>query len=109
MLKQKQLELQLQETKMAQQLALVAEEKESSLAERQFLLAETLQQQKKCELLTQQEVELRGQLAMYSEKFEEFQQTLTKSNHVFSSFKKDTDRVRVTCKHEGCEWGIMWE
>ena len=78
---------------MAQQLVAVAEEKESSLAERQYLLAETIQQQKKCELLTNQEIELRGQLVMYSDKFEEFQETLTKSNQVFSTFKKDTDRV----------------
>ena len=78
---------------MAQQMVAVVQEKETGLAERQYLLAETVQQQKKCELLTHQELELRGQLAMYSDKFEEFQQTLTKSNHVFSTFKKDTDRV----------------
>lgn len=80
---------------MAQQMVAAAEEKENSLAERQYLLAETLQQQKKCEMLTQQETELREQLSLYSEKFEEFQQTLTKSNQVFTTFKKDTDRVGV--------------
>lgn len=98
-MKHKQLELQLCEAKMAQQMVAAAEEKENSLAERQYLLAETLEQQKRCEMLTQQETELRSQLSMYSDKFEEFQQTLTRSNQVFSTFKKDTDRVGVT---SGC-------
>ena len=95
MLKHKQLELQLCEAKLAQQTVAAAEEKENSLAERQYLLAETLEQQKRCEMLTQQEADLRGQLSLYSDKFEEFQQTLTKSNQVFSSFKKEMDKVRV--------------
>ena len=34
------------------------------------------------------------QLAMYSEKFEEFQQALSKSNEVFGTFKKEMDKVR---------------
>ena len=80
---------------MAQQVVAAAEEKENSLAERQYLLAEAVQQQKRCEVLTQQETELRGQLSLYSDKFEEFQQTLTHSNQVFSTFKKDTDKVGV--------------
>lgn len=98
-MKHKQLELQLSEAKMAQQMVAAAEEKENSLAERQYLLSETLEQQKRCEMLTQQETELKGQLSMYSDKFEEFQQTLTRSNQVFSTFKKDTDRVGVA---SGC-------
>lgn len=89
---------------MAQQMVAAAEEKETSLAERQYLLAETLEQQKRCEVLTQQETELRGQLSMYSDKFEEFQQTLTRSNQVFSTFKKDTDRVGVALVQYGSDF-----
>ena len=91
---------------MAQQVVAAAEEKENSLAERQYLLAESLDQQKKCEVLTHQEIELRGQLAMYSDKFEEFQQTLTRSNQVFSTFKKDTDRVGVVVG-VACMWTLV--
>ena len=57
------------------------------------LLRESLEQQRRCEQLTRQEAELRGQLALYSEKFEEFQSTLTKSNDVFNTFKKEMDKV----------------
>ena len=35
----------------------------------------------------------RTQIAVYSEKFEQFQETLTRSNEVFSSFKKDMEKV----------------
>ena len=92
-MKHKHLELQLSEAKLAQQEVAAAEDKENSLAERQYLLAETLEQQKRCEQLTMHEADLRGQLSLYSEKFEEFQQTLTKSNEVFSTFKKEMDKV----------------
>lgn len=94
-MKHKQLELQLVEAKMAQQSVSAAEDKETSLTERRLLLAETLEQQKRCELLTQQEADLRGQLSLYSDKFEEFQKTLTKSNQVFGTFKKEMDKVHT--------------
>ncbi len=80
---------------MAQQTVSAAEDKETSLTERRMLLAETLEQQKRCEQLTQQEADLRGQLSLYSDKFEEFQKTLTKSNQVFGTFKKEMDKVTI--------------
>ena len=83
------------EAKMAQQTVLAAEDKETSLTERRMLLAESLEQQKRCEELTQQEAELRGQLSLYSDKFEDFQKTLTKSNQMFTTFKKEMDKVGV--------------
>ena len=33
------------------------------------------------------------QLTMYAERFDEFQKTLNKSNEVFSTFKKEMDKV----------------
>ena len=32
---------------------------------------------------------------MYAERFDEFQKTLNKSNEVFSTFKKEMDKVTV--------------
>jgi len=34
-----------------------------------------------------------SQLTMYAERFDEFQKTLNKSNEVFSTFKKEMDKV----------------
>ena len=93
LLKKKTLEVQLSEARLAQQTVASAQEKENSLAERQFLIAETLDQQKRFEILSKQESDLRGQLSLYSDKFEEFQETLTKSNQAFSSFKREMDKV----------------
>ena len=57
------------------------------------LLRESLEQQKRCEQLAKQEAELRAQLSLYSDKFDEFQRTLNKSNEVFGTFKKEMDKV----------------
>ena len=49
------------------------------------------------------------QLTMYAERFEEFQKTLNKSNEVFSTFKKEMDKVckvnlffLLICLEENC-------
>lgn len=34
------------------------------------------------------------QLSLYTEKFEEFQTTLSKSNEVFTTFKQEMEKVR---------------
>ena len=39
------------------------------------------------------EIQLRTQLNSYTEKYEEFQGTLDKSNQIFASFKKEMDEV----------------
>ena len=39
------------------------------------------------------EIQLRSQLNSYTEKYEEFQNTLDKSNKIFTSFKKEMDDV----------------
>lgn len=41
------------------------------------------------------------QLSLYTEKFEEFQTTLSKSNEVFTTFKQEMEKVRCQCDCEG--------
>jgi DNA repair exonuclease SbcCD ATPase subunit len=48
--------------------------------------------------LAEREVLLRGQMNTYSEKFQELQETLTKSNEVFSQFKKDSEKMQKRIK-----------
>jgi chromosome segregation ATPase len=110
--KQQELEVQLAEAKLAQQRVSAAEEREKNLAEKQALLTESVEHQRRCEQLTQQEIELRGQLSLYTEKFEEFQKTLTKSNEVFGTFKKEMDKMTKTIKKlekETNMWRARWE
>lgn len=97
-LKHKSLEVQLCEAKLAQQVMQGAEEKEKELTEKRNLLEDYLQEKKKNELLIEQEQELRNQLSLYTEKFEEFQKTLTRSNEVFATFKQEMNKMSKTIK-----------
>ncbi|XP_024388593.1 uncharacterized protein [Physcomitrium patens] len=86
-LKTKELEQQLAEVKLKQQEELVAQEESKSR-----LYKEQIAHQLKVEQ------DLRAQLALYGDKFEQFQETLTKSNEVFATFKKEMEKMSKTIK-----------
>jgi len=90
-LKTKDLELQLLEAKVNQLTQIAAQEAVKAKSD----IAAYKQQ---IASLTQTEEELRKQLALYAEKFEQFQETLTKSNDVFNTFKQEMDRMTKTIK-----------
>lgn len=43
-----------------------------------------------------------AQLALYTEKFEEFQNTLSKSSEVFTTFKQEMEKVTLAQAGYGC-------
>ncbi|KAG0622430.1 hypothetical protein M758_3G096900 [Ceratodon purpureus] len=86
-LRTKELEQQLAEVKLKQQEELVAQEEAKSR-----LYKEQIAHQLKVEQ------DLRAQLALYGDKFEQFQETLTKSNEVFATFKKEMEKMSKTIK-----------
>lgn len=43
--------------------------------------------------MKEQELQLKQQLTLYMDKFEEFQTTLAKSNEVFTSFRQEMEKV----------------
>lgn len=53
---------------------------------------------KKCEFHQEAEKQLKSQLSMYTEKYEEFQTTLKKSNQVFESFRTEMDKMTKKIK-----------
>jgi hypothetical protein len=81
-LRTKALEQQLAEVKLKQQQELFAQEEAKS-----HLYTEQIAQ------LLKTEQDLRSQLGLYGDKFEQFQDTLTKSNDVFATFKKEMEKV----------------
>ncbi|XP_070567513.1 alpha-taxilin-like isoform X2 [Ptychodera flava] len=112
MFKHKELELQLSDAKLQESGLNLAQEKERNLREKTVILTEAADYQRKCEALQAQEVQLKGQLAIYTEKFEEFQGTLTKSNEVFQQFKQEMDKMTKKIKKlekETCTWKSRWE
>lgn len=110
--KHKELELQLAEAKLAKANMLLAEDKERHLREKQKLLGELTECQRRCTELASNEVQLRTQLAVYTDKYTEFQETLAKSNQVFVSFKAEMEKMSKKIKKlekETGSWKSRWE
>ncbi|KAJ7991834.1 hypothetical protein DPEC_G00287970 [Dallia pectoralis] len=96
--KHKDLQQQLVDAKLHQAQELLIESEDRHHREKDFLLKEALESQRMCELMKQQEVHLKQQLSLYTEKFEEFQTTLSKSNEVFTTFKQEMEKMTKKIK-----------
>ncbi|KAM9776962.1 alpha-taxilin [Syngnathus typhle] len=110
--KHKDLQQQLVDTKLRQAQELLNESEERHDAEKHFLLQEALESQRMCELMKQQEGHLKQQLSLYTEKFEEFQTTLSKSNEVFATFKQEMEKMTKKIKKlekETAMYRSRWE
>ncbi|XP_054653627.1 taxilin beta b isoform X2 [Dunckerocampus dactyliophorus] len=67
---------------------------DTKLTQANMLLKEAEEKHKlEKELLLQQAAEYKSQLDVYSQKFDEFQGTVSKSNSVYSGFKQDMDKM----------------
>lgn len=86
-MKAKDLERQLLEAKLKQQADIALQEALKAQAYKEQIAS-----------LAKTEGELRNQLSLYAEKFEQFQDTLTKSNDVFATFKQEMERMTKTIK-----------
>lgn len=112
MLKQKDLQCQLLEARMAKQQIEVTEDKEKMLIEKKCLLEEVASYQHKIQQMSMSEISLRTQLNSYMEKYEDFQNTLDKSNKIFNTFKKEMDEMTKKIKKlekETKTWKERWE
>ncbi|XP_077446333.1 alpha-taxilin isoform X2 [Stigmatopora argus] len=110
--KHKDLQQQLVDTKLQQAAELLKESEERHNTEKHFLLQEALESQRMCELMNQQEGHLKQQLSLYTEKFEEFQTTLSKSNEVFATFKQEMEKMTKKIKKlekETAMYRSRWE
>ncbi|KAJ8268229.1 hypothetical protein COCON_G00134010 [Conger conger] len=96
--KHKDLQQQLVDAKLHQAQELLKESEDRHQREKDFLLKEAVESQRMCELMKQQEVHLKQQLSLYTEKFEEFQNTLSKSNEVFTTFKQEMEKMTKKIK-----------
>ncbi|KAM4797276.1 alpha-taxilin [Rhinophrynus dorsalis] len=96
--KHKDLQQQLVDAKLQQAQEMLKEVEERHQREKDFLLKEAVESQRMCELMKQQEAHLKQQLALYTEKFEEFQNTLSKSNEVFTTFKQEMEKMTKKIK-----------
>lgn len=110
--KQMQLEAQLADAKLAKLKMEMTAEKEILLREKQQLLMDLTQYQTRCQEFQATEVNLRNQISMYNDKYDEFQKALTRSNEVFSGFKTEMEKMsKKICKleKETSSWKQRWE
>lgn len=93
MTKQMQLESQLADVKLAKVKIDMFAEKELLANEKEQLLVELTAYQNKCQEMQQTEMALRNQINVYTEKYDEFQNALAKSNQIYSGFKGEIEKV----------------
>ncbi|XP_033868385.2 gamma-taxilin-like [Acipenser ruthenus] len=110
--KQKELQQQLVDAKLQRTTELMVEAEQKHQQERDFLLKEATESRHMCELMKEQECQLKQQLSLYMDKFEEFQTTLAKSNEVFTTFRQEMEKMTKKIKKlekETTVWRTKWE
>ncbi|XP_059944174.1 gamma-taxilin-like isoform X3 [Mesoplodon densirostris] len=96
--KHKELQQQLVDAKLQQTTQLIKEADDKHQREREMLLKEATESRHKFEEMKQQEVQLKQQLSVYMDKFEEFQTTMAKSNELFTTFRQEMEKKTVRDK-----------
>ncbi|XP_017333194.2 gamma-taxilin isoform X1 [Ictalurus punctatus] len=110
--KHKELQQQLVDANLQRTAELMREVEEKQQRERELLLKDATESRHKCELMKEQELQLKQQLTLYMDKFEEFQTTLAKSNEVFTSFRQEMEKMTKKIKKlekETTLWRTKWE
>ncbi|XP_068173969.1 gamma-taxilin [Antennarius striatus] len=110
--KHKELQQQLMDAKLQRITEMIKEVEEKQQRERDFLLKDATESRHKCELMKEQETQLKQQLSLYMDKFEEFQSTLAKSNEVFTTFRQEMEKMTKKIKKlekETTQWRTKWE
>ncbi|CAL8274406.1 unnamed protein product [Merluccius merluccius] len=96
--KHRDLKEKLLETKLTQANMILKEAEERHKLEKERLLKQAAEFKLQSKTLKEQEVDLKIQLATYSEKFDEFQGTVSKSHGIYASFKQDMDKMTKKMK-----------
>ncbi|XP_071380597.1 taxilin beta b isoform X2 [Centroberyx affinis] len=96
--KHRDLKEKLLETKLAQANMFLKEAEEKRKLEKEHLLKQAAESKLQVKVMKEQEIDMKAQLVVYSEKFDEFQGTVSKSNGVYASFKQDMDKMAKKMK-----------
>ncbi|XP_042782754.1 gamma-taxilin isoform X2 [Panthera leo] len=110
--KHKELQQQLVDAKLQQTTELIEEADEKHQREREFLLKEATESRHRYEEMKREEAQLKEQLSLYMDKFEEFQTTMAKSNELFTTFRQEMEKMTKKIKKlekEMIMWRTKWE
>ncbi|KAM9317402.1 beta-taxilin [Gastrophryne carolinensis] len=98
MFKQRELQQKLVDARLEHTQEQVKQAEEKHKREKEFLLTQAAEWKLQSKMLKDQETVLKTQIALYSERFDEFQNSLTKSNEVFTTFKKEMEKMTKKMK-----------
>ncbi|XP_075059217.1 beta-taxilin [Mixophyes fleayi] len=98
MFKQRDLQHKLVDARLEQAQEQMKEAEEKHTREKDFLLTQAAEWKLQSKMLKDQETVLKTQITLYSERFDEFQNSLTKSNEVFTTFKKEMEKMTKKMK-----------
>ncbi|XP_060738625.1 alpha-taxilin isoform X1 [Tachysurus vachellii] len=110
--RQRDLQQELSDAKLEEANLRLKEAEEKHRREKEYLLKEAIDKTKKCFTMKEQELQMKKQLVLYSQKFDEFQATLAKSNDVYAVFKQDMENMTkkmAKLEKEGNMWKIRFE
>lgn len=106
------LETQLNEAKLAKAQMESTIEREILLKEKQTALEEILSSKKSLAEMETRERLLKEQLHVYTNKYDEFQNSLQKSNDIFTTYKTELEKMSKRIKSlekESYEWRVKYE
>ncbi|XP_023300902.2 alpha-taxilin [Lucilia cuprina] len=109
---QVQLESQLHQAKLSKVQVESAMEKEILIKEKQIALEKLMNTQKMLKEITEREKELKEQLNIYTAKYDDFQNSLQKSNDIFATYKVELEKMSKNTRKlekEAMEWKRKWE
>ncbi|XP_058788602.1 gamma-taxilin [Phymastichus coffea] len=105
-------ELQVADAKLAKMNLEMTEERENLLKEKNLLLLKLTEYQNKIKELHAVESNLRSQVQMYTEKYDEFQNALSKSNEIFGGFNAEMEKMSkkiLKLEKDNNMWKTRWE
>ncbi|XP_030577492.1 beta-taxilin isoform X1 [Archocentrus centrarchus] len=110
--KHRDLQQKLIEAKLQQANALLAEAEEKHKREKEYLLVQAAEWKLQAQTLREQGTVMQAQLTLYGQKFDEFQETLAKSNEIYVRFKKEMENMSDKMKKvekESSLWKTRFE
>ncbi|KAI3363910.1 hypothetical protein L3Q82_001509 [Scortum barcoo] len=91
--KRRDLQHKLTEAKLQQANAQLAEAEEKHKREKEYLLVQAAEWKLQAQTLKEQATVMQAQLTLYAQKFDEFQETLAKSNEIYVRFKNEMENM----------------
>ncbi|XP_051511788.1 beta-taxilin-like isoform X1 [Myxocyprinus asiaticus] len=91
--KNRDLQQKLSDAKLEEANMLLKEAEEKHKREKEYLLTQAAEWKLQAKELKEQHTVMQAQLVLYSQKFDEFQGTLAKSNEIYATFKQQMDKM----------------